>query len=241
MKLISTFCLVSSLAVAGALYKFLEPRLSVVGTSVISTMTNDGKRGGKLGSVKLPDNLLPKQHELLNFAFAVAQADGIQHPQYLQGVIMQESRAGGDPEYRVAGLTNSPDDRYFGAGQIKLVAAKAVMLRWPEMWRWLDTKTDEELKARLILDDKFNVRVASKYLVLLGINKDPNLAITAYQKGPGGAQTVNPLEHPYTKQVKQKAAAIKNVQAGTVGIQSRLAAEAPSPTLVAVLSGARNP
>lgn len=209
MKLINAFYLSLSLIVGTASWKLLEPSLAKNGTAVISSMSSDNKNGSKPISIKLPDNLTKKQFEMLNFAYDVAKSDGFKEPKYLQGIIMQESKAGSMNSFRVAGLTNAIGNRYFGIGQIKLAAAKAVMSRFPDMWKHLDTKTDEELQARLIIDDQFNVRVASKYALIMGINENPAKAITAYNVGPGGAQTVDASSHAYTTQVKGHAEKIK--------------------------------
>lgn len=205
MKLISNFCAVMTVILVVASWDYVKPVLSKNGTSVIYAMSGDGKNGGKPFTVKLPDNLTDKQFNLLNFAYDVAKEDNYKNPQYLQGIIMQESRAGSVRDYRVAGLTNKPGDRYFGVGQVKLAAAKSVMLHYPQMWDYLDTRTDEELQARLILDDEFNIRVASKYALIVGINNDSAKGITSYNLGEGGAKSVNHNEHEYTVKVKQYA------------------------------------
>ena len=219
MKLINALYLSIALLVAGISWKFLEPILAKNGTAVISASA-DNKNGGNPITVKLPPDLTKKQYEMLNFAYEVAKADGFKEPKYLQGIIMQESKAGSMNSFRVAGLSNAVGNRYFGIGQIKLQAAKAVMQRFPEMWKFLDTRTDEELQARLIVDDHFNVRVASKYAIIMGINENPAQAITRYNLGPGGAQGVEASSHDYTIKVKQHAEKVKSVRATSAGLQS---------------------
>jgi len=156
--------------------------------------------------------LTQKQIDLLTFARKTAREDGHQYPQYVLGIIMQESKAGDMTEYRVAGLRNKASDRYFGVSQIKLAAAKDVMKRYPKLWEYLDTKTDEELQARLILDDRFNIRVASKYALLMGMNEHPNRAVLAYNQGIGGAQRYSdPGSHSYVHGVKAWAKKVKNI------------------------------
>lgn len=182
MKLFSIICLSAILAVAPA-----------TSTSKSPDVTNT------LG-------LTQNQVELLSFAREVAIEDGHQKPKYFLGILMQESKLGGIKDHRVSGLENRPGNRYFGIAQLKLKAALAVMRRWPEMWGFLDTKTEEELQARLILDDKFNIRVASKYALLMGINERPNLAIAAYNQGLGGVQKISdPKAFPYTVKVRYYA------------------------------------
>lgn len=209
MKLISNFFIALSAVLIIASWNHIKPNFMQNGSAVIYAMSGDGRNGGKPFTHKLPSNLTDKQFTLLNFAYDIAKEDNYKNPQYLQGIIMQESRAGQIRDYRVAGLTNKPGDRYFGIGQIKLTAAKAVMNQYPEMWDYLDTKTDEELQARLILDDEFNIRVASKYALIVGINKDPAYGITAYNRGPGGVKEVNIDQHDYTIKVKQFSEKLK--------------------------------
>ena len=97
-------------------------------------------------------------------------------------------------------------------------AAKDVMNKYPEMWKFLESKTDEELQARLILDDRFNIRVASKYVIMMGINENPERAITAYNVGSQGSKNVNPKTHDYTRKVKEMT--IKNVQGSEDDLKS---------------------
>jgi hypothetical protein len=220
MKLISTTCAALSILIGVVAWQYTEPFLSQKGTSVIYAMTGDGKHGGKPFTTLISEELSAKQHELLNFAFDVAKTDGMKFPQYLQGILMKESRGCDMKNFRVAGLTNSIGDRYFGCGQIKLGTAKSVMNRYPEMWKYLESQTDEELQARLILDDKFNIRVASKYVLMMGINEDPTKAITSYNLGPGGAKLVDPSAHRYTQSVKQMSSSLKNVQGKSTDIKS---------------------
>lgn len=209
MKLISAVYVAAALGIAAFSWKYIEPMVNRNGSSVISVMTADGKSGNQQLAMRLPDNLTKKQLDLLNFAYEIAKTDGIKHPQYLQGIIMQESHAGGLADYRVAGLSNREGDRYFGVSQMKLVAAKAVMQSYPEMWKQLDTKTDEELQAKLILDDKFNVRMGSKYLLIMGINKNPDYAILSYNQGPGGAKSRDASTWHYNLGVKKHMTQLK--------------------------------
>jgi hypothetical protein len=179
-------------------------------------MTTDGKNGNKPYTAPVPNDLSTTQHQLLNFAYDTAKADGYIHPAFLEGILMQESKVCNVKNFRVAGLTNKVGDRYFGCGQLKLAAAKAVMKRYPEMWKYLDSRTDEELQARLILDDRFNIRVSSKYCLMMGINNNPNWAITAYNVGPGAVDNVNYETFGYTKSVKhysEKSRHRENIQA----------------------------
>jgi len=198
MKAVNALFIVLSIAILTIAFQLTSPLLSRQGTAVAETMTNQGPQ-----VVKMSEFLTYKQYKMLAFAYEIAKQDGIQHPSYLQGILMQESRACNVKHYRVAGLTNKVGDRYFGAVQLKLAAAKDVLKRYPELLQYLDTNTDEEIQAKLILDDEFNIRVGSKYLLMLGINEKPDLAITAYNQGVSGAKGINPKTFHYTKAVNK--------------------------------------
>lgn len=199
MKLLSCAALSASIAVLAITLTLLQPLAAAQGTSVIHTPASATT---KATTILMPKTIAKPQLELLDYAYKVAVQDGHKYPQYVQGVMMQESKAGAMLGFRVAGLSNKAGDRYAGICQIKLVAAKAVLASYPKMWQKLDTKTDEELFARLILDDKFNIEVCSKYLLLMGVNANPARGIAAFNQGPGGVQAIeNPSDFHYTKGV----------------------------------------
>lgn len=139
---------------------------------------------------------------LATYAYQVAMSDGHKHPKLLVGVIKVESDAGRHSSYRVV---KSGSSTFYGVGQLTLQAAKEVMRRFPDMWAIFSTRTDDELKARLILDDKFNVQVTSKYLLLMGVNKNPEKGVAAYNVGLGGVEQIDYLTHEYTLKVKRAA------------------------------------
>jgi hypothetical protein len=210
MKLLSAAALSATIAVLAIALTLLQPLAAAQGTSVIHTPASATT---KATTVLMPKTMARPQLELLDYAYQVALKDGHKYPQYVQGVMMQESRAGAMSGFRVAGLTNKVGDRYAGICQIKLVAAKAVLAAYPKMWGKLDTKTDEELFARLILDDKFNIDVCSKYLLLMGVNSDPARGIAAFNQGPGGVQAIeNPADFHYTKGVINYVGVVKNMK-----------------------------
>lgn len=168
-------------------------------------------------TVEMPKRPTRDQAKVLAMAFEVAKADGLQYPQLLQGIVMQESRAGGIAAYKVAGQEYGlkTNERYYGVTQVKLAAARDVLARWPGMWNVYEfqTHTDEEVIARLIEDDRFNLAIASKYLVILrdyGFRTPGALAV-AFNKGPGGAQGVEPATDPYAAGVARHIAKITPV------------------------------
>lgn len=151
-------------------------------------------------------NSLAQDRPLAEYAYSVAKADGHKNPKLLVGLLEVESRLGTAKGYRVVKQQSSSTlSRFYGVGQLTLGAAKAVMRVHPTLWEQLDTRTDEELIARLITDDRFNIQIASKYLLMMGVNRSSYHGITSYQLGPGGAKSVDAKSHPYTLKVKLMA------------------------------------
>ncbi len=172
--------------------------------SIIVAQNED--RSAKL-SVRLPTDISPDQARILSMAYSIAKKDGHANPQLLQGIVMQETLAGAYKTYKVAGQEFGlrTNERYYGISQIKLVAAKDVLNRYPELRKEFNfhTKEDEEIVAKLIEDDRFNLSVASKYLLVLksfGYDTIKQLAL-AYNQGPGGAKNHNSDTHHYSKGV----------------------------------------
>lgn len=172
-------------------------------TAVISIPAEDGMVGNGF-SMNFPKNLNDKQVRLLGMAYDIARHDGHKYPQLLQGIILQESRAGDIASYKVAGqeFGLKPNERYYGVAQIKLAAARDVLSRYPSLKDEFDfhTNTDEEVIAKLIENDRFNLSVASKYLLVLktyGYDTIKQLAL-AYNQGAGGAKDKDANTHHYS-------------------------------------------
>lgn len=171
-----------------------------LGTAVIAPKTEKAM-GGSDVAILVPNNLTSRQNKLLNLAYKKAKEDGHKNPEVLQGIILQESKAGAHSSYKVAGqeFGLSANQRYYGIGQIKLSAAKDVLTRFPELYTKykFQTKTDEEIIANLILNEEFNIEIASKYLIILksyGYSSTKQLA-NAYNQGPGGGKNVGENFH----------------------------------------------
>lgn len=203
---------VMSVGVLGNFYQITQPK---IGTSVISPKF-DKSIGGDPLTFAVPDNLSAKQHQILNAAYSIAKAIGLKKPELAQGILIQESRAGGLDSYKVAGqeFGLKTNERYYGIGQMKLSAAKAVMNRSPQLWDKYDfhTHTDEELIANLIMNDLFSVELSARYLKILSddYGYEGDKLVAAYNKGPGGVREVsNPSELNYVQKVKQH---IKNMK-----------------------------
>lgn len=177
--------------------------MSRAGTSVISVPAEIGGTGGGL-AIKLPSNLTSQQAMLLALAYDIAKKDGHRYPQLLQGILLQETRAGEMDSYKVAGqeFGLKTNERYYGIMQIKLSAAKDVLTRYPALRNdfGFHTRTDEEIIAKLIENQEFNLSVASKYLLVLktsGYDTVKQLAL-AYNQGAGGARAKNPETNHYS-------------------------------------------
>jgi hypothetical protein len=180
--------------------------VSIQPTTVISVPAEEGMTGGGF-SMKLPSSLTHKQAELLAMAYDIAKHDGHKYPQLLQGIILQESKAGDLASYKVAGqeFGLKPNERYYGVAQIKLIAAREVLGRYPGMKDEFEfhTSTDEEVIAKLIENDRFNISIASKYLLVLksmGYDTMKQLAL-AYNQGAGGARSKDADTNPYSRGV----------------------------------------
>jgi hypothetical protein len=189
----------SALAVVAAFFVALaafaaKPTIITKPTAVISVTTESGTIGGGF-SMNLPKNLTARQAEVLSLAYSIAKKDGHKQPQLLQGIVMQESHAGQLGQYKVAGQEFGLriNERYYGVAQIKLGATRDVLSRYPHLLKQFNfqTNTDEEVIAKLIENDAFNLTIASKYLLILqryGFDTIRELAL-AYNQGPGGAKS----------------------------------------------------
>jgi hypothetical protein len=162
------------------------------GTAVIAAKTTI--KGGDKNVLVLPSNITAKQGELLTYAYRVAKADGHKYPERYQGLIYLESKAGGMKGYEVAGQEFGlrPMERYYGVTQMKLAAAKDVLKKYPVLGAF---RTDEEIIAKLITDDKWALKMGSKYFMMNGENP------VAYNKGLAGSRGVDPATNDYAMKV----------------------------------------
>lgn len=206
----SALALVAALSLGTSAFVML-PILNTTPTSVISVTADNGSPGSGF-SIKLPQNLSARQAHLLTMSYEIAKEDGHKQPQALQGILLRETEAGKAASYKVAGqeFGLKTNERYYGIYQIKLGTAREVLKYYPSL---LDeykfqTKTDEELIAKLIENDRFNTSVASKYLLVLrkaGYDTIQQLS-AAFHQGPGGARTTDLSTDPYANGV------MKNIQ-----------------------------
>lgn len=180
--------------------------------SVATAVIGEKPTGSRLGNqvaVKLPKNISEKQAHLMRIAYEKGQQVGFKRPEIIQSLILQETLAGGLKQYKVA---NPGPEAYFGPAQIKLAATKDVLKRHPYLFEKYDfhTRTDDEIKANLILNEKFNIEVGALYLKLLqDVYKfEGRQLLNAYNRGPGGVKKVDNSFH-YAIEAERKLAAWK--------------------------------
>ena len=182
-----------------------EQRLKDTYEAKITQLEIEKEEIKKNKEVKPTTDFNKEQSELLIYAYKVAQHDGFKDPTLIQGIIMQESKVGTYKDYKVAGheFGLKPLARYYGVAQMKLNAAKDVLAKYPSLGKF---KTEEELVANMITDKKFAVRLASKYLVMLGAKNEPKMLVAArYNRGKAGAEAVDPSTFPYSVSVNKYA------------------------------------
>lgn len=124
--------------------------------------------------------LTQDQIRLLNLAHHVGmEEDGYEQASLLQSILMQESHAG---KYgRIGDVHAELGKRSYGVMQVKLITAYDVLKSYPELGHF---KTEEGLIIKLVTDDEFNIRIASKHLMMLRKHtKRDAQAVMAYNTG----------------------------------------------------------
>jgi len=206
-QVIGVMALVASGVVYGS-YKLFEQIPTPVATAVIAE--KPGKTMGGVASILLPQTLSSKQSTLLNLAYAAAKQEGLKNPDVMQIILLQETKAGAMKSYKVA---NAGPDAYYGPMQIKLNAARDVLSRNPQLYTKYDfhTHTDDEVKANLILNEKFNIDVAAKYVKILQTQYglSGRELTNSYNRGPSGVKNVGDDFH-YAVEGEQKLAEYKH-------------------------------
>jgi len=203
-KTLAALGVVLTLVFSG-LYKLEITSPQPIGTAVLAE--KPGKAIGGQAAILLPENLTMTQSQILNTAYMIAKADGHRDPEVVQQMVLQETKAGGMEKYKVAG---NKGDEYFGVAQIKLSAARDVLDRHPELYSkyGFHTKTDDEVKANLIMNPTFCIEIGSKYLKLLSdeYGYTGRVLLNAYNRGPGGVKQVNSNTFHYARGAEQKLA-----------------------------------
>lgn len=124
--------------------------------------------------------LTNEQVHLLKTAFDIGYEDGgLQHARLVQGMLLQETIAG--LLGRIGHMSAPVGKRSYGVMQVKVTAANDVLRKYSEFGVF---SSDEELIAELIVDDAFNIRLASKhFLHLRSRTKTDAHALMAYNIG----------------------------------------------------------
>lgn len=207
IRIMAPLVLVAGLLLSGLFY-LSQHVPTPVGSSVIGE--RPGKTmGNQLVSV-VPETLTVRQARLMNMAYAIGKKIGLKDPEVLQSLLLQETMGGTMKSYRVA---NPGPEAYFGVLQIKLPAARDVLKYNPQLYSEHDfhTRTDDEVKANLILNDEFNLEVGGRYLKHLQDQYGfrGRELVNAYNRGPGGVRAVDNNYH-YAIGAEQKLSVWKS-------------------------------
>ncbi|MDZ4260971.1 MAG: hypothetical protein U1B30_01390 [Pseudomonadota bacterium] len=107
--------------------------------------------------------LTTEQMSLLQMAYEIGFKDGgHEHAELLQAILMQETIAG--LLGRMGHMTAPVGKRSYGVMQVKVTASRDVLNEYDEFGKF---RADEELIVKLLSDDEFNIRIASKFLLQL--------------------------------------------------------------------------
>ena len=148
----------------------------------------------------------PDQLDLLGMAYTIGYQDGGEtHAKLVQAVLLQETIAG--QLGRLGHLSAPMGKRSYGVMQVKVVAARDVLKRHPDLGTY---HTDDQLITRLIADDEFNIRVASAYLKMLRRHTGSDRqALVAYNIGMHAARRVlDAGDFKYVRKVERYLASV---------------------------------
>jgi hypothetical protein len=156
-------------------------------------------------SHEYPSVVTERQANLLVIAYEEGTRIGF--PETIQSILWQESLRGskvaspggivGDDRYAY----NDPNGRFkkgdkrafgdksYGICQIRINTAKEILRQYPDLGRF---NHDEELLVALLTNDRFNIRLASRYFKMqLDQFKGPGgwgKAVLSYNRGAGGVR-----------------------------------------------------
>lgn len=139
-------------------------------------------------------------HEAIEFAKEIAIEHD--HPENLvAAIIMVESKAGKHPNYEIV---RNGKSTYYGMAQLTIGAAKDVLKQWPYLLEKYDVqKSDKAIKHALAYNFKFNIEVASKYLLMIRnrFGFTGSTLINSYNQGPG-SKSISNSNFYYAKKVR---------------------------------------
>jgi len=143
--------------------------------------------------------LTEEQVHLLKSAYTIAYKDGgLEHARLIQAVLLQETIAG--LLGRIGHLSAPVGKRSYGVMQVKVSAAHDVMRKHSEFGVF---GAEEELIVKLMSEDEFNIRIASRYFLhLRAKTKTDAQALLAYNMGLRGSRRFKNYEtFRYVKKV----------------------------------------
>lgn len=156
---------------------FLVMCITLTMTIVIKAYAEPSKEGVIYRGV-----LTEEQRQLMSVAFE----EGVQFtfPETVQAILLQETSAGINGP--VGDLDKSVGKRSYCHMQLEVGTARDMIVRL----KLGEFKTDEELIAKLLTDDRFCIMIGARYFewLLNYFNGDYRMAVLAYNRGPGGAQ-----------------------------------------------------
>lgn len=129
--------------------------------------------------------LTSEQMSLLKLSYEVGfQHGGSKQARLMQSTLMQETIAG--LMGRIGHMSAPVGKRSYGVMQVKVSAARDVLGRHDELGSF---RSDEELIAKLLTDDHFNIRLASLHMMHLRKYTDNDAqALMAYNIGLRGSR-----------------------------------------------------
>lgn len=144
----------------------------------------------------IPTGMTERQHDLLVYAWHEGMTRNLAVT--TASILLQESSAGTD--HKVGDRANGFGRRSYGVMQLQLAAARDALEHCPELGTF---RTEEEIIARLIHDDRWNIRVGVCFLDRLNSRQSMTWRelITAYNRGIQGSRAVDPNTFPYTLSV----------------------------------------
>lgn len=156
-----------------------------------------------------PSHSSKQQSYYLNKAHDVASDVGTVPPEIVQGILIQESKGGQVPSL-VGSRSGGVGHRSYGVMQIKVEAARSVLIRYPDLLHRyfhnvpLKNLTDEEIIVVLMTNHEANIRIGCYHLITyFKIVKQWDKAIVAYNIGIGNALKMGDASnHHYLHSVK---------------------------------------
>ncbi len=159
--------------------------------------------------IAIPEHIqVQTQNQKIDTPVTLAAKIGQQHGvgDIMKRILKQESNNG---KAELIGGTHLPvGKRYYGVMQMKVVAVREVMRRYPNFTKkyFSEEKSvpDEFVIAKLITNNEFSIEAATLYYTYMKklAKRDTYLAVAAYNQGPSAIfNGVNAAGHSYAQSV----------------------------------------